>query len=126
MAVDEAERWTVTIDVPEEAELVEAGERFELSVREDETILSAARADGLWLPADCQQGWCITCAARLEEGEVDMSAARRYYDSDEAAGYVLTCVAKPRSDLRLVVGQSDALLQVRADNDQPPGRSKLN
>jgi len=122
---DTTERWSVTIEVPDDADMDEAGEAFELSVREDESILAAARAAGLWLPADCQQGWCITCASHLVEGEVDMSAARRYYDTDRAAGYVLPCVAKPRSDVRLVVDQYDAMLRVRADNDQPPGRSKL-
>lgn len=49
-------------------------------------------------PADCQQGWCTTCAAELPDGEVDQSLARRYFDADEEPGLILTCVARPRSD----------------------------
>ncbi|WP_368085857.1 2Fe-2S iron-sulfur cluster-binding protein [Haladaptatus paucihalophilus] len=33
-------------------------------------ILAAARCEGVWLPADCQQGWCTTCAGRVVDGEV--------------------------------------------------------
>ena len=126
MSDDSSRTWTVEIEIPESSELDEAGETLEFGVDDDEYILSSVRSQGLWLPADCQQGWCITCAARLEEGEVDVSDAKRYYDSDRDAGYVLTCVAKPRSDVTLVVDQYDELLRVRANNDQPPGRSKLD
>ena len=116
--------WTVTIVVPETASLDVAGETFDLDVREDETILAAARSAGVWLPADCQQGWCTTCAARLVEGEVVHPNARRYYDEDREAGFVLPCTAKPRADTTIVVGQYDEFLDFRAAHDRPPGNSK--
>lgn len=115
---------TVEIVVPEDADLPEAGETVEITVDESETILGVARASGVWLPADCQQGWCTTCAARLEEGEVDQLTARRYYAVDEERDFVLTCTAKPRSDLRIVACQHDAILDHRAAHDLPPGSSK--
>lgn len=115
---------TVEIVVPEDADLPESGETIELTVPESETILGVARASGLWLPADCQQGWCTTCAARLESGEVDQSTARRYYATDEEEGFILTCTAKPRSDLRLTACQHEAILDHRAEHDLPPGSSK--
>ena len=120
------ETWTVTIVVPAESSLDGAGETFELDVNTDETILAAARAAGVWLPADCQQGWCTTCAARLADGDVDHTNARRYYDEDSAAGYVLPCTAKPRTDSTVVVDQYDDFLEFRAANDRPPGNSKLD
>ncbi|GAB7020233.1 2Fe-2S iron-sulfur cluster-binding protein [Halostagnicola sp. A-GB9-2] len=117
--------WTVELRVPDEADLDAAGESRTLEVREDQSILAAARSAGIWLSADCQQGWCITCAAKLLEGEVDHSNAKRYYPSDDEAGFVLTCVGQPRSDLVLEVEQYDELLRHRAEHDKPPGRSKL-
>lgn len=120
-----ATTWEVELRVPDDADLESAGESRTIEVREDEAILSAARSEGIWLSADCQQGWCITCGARLLEGAVDHSQAKRYYSEDEAAGFVLTCVARPRSDLVLEVEQYDAMLEHRADHDKPPGRSKL-
>ncbi|MFC6769822.1 2Fe-2S iron-sulfur cluster-binding protein [Natrinema soli] len=117
--------WDVELRVPEDADLDATGESRTIEVREDQAILAAARAADLWLSADCQQGWCITCGAKLLEGEVDHSRAKRYYPEDEAAGFVLTCVARPRSDCVIEVERSDELLRHRADHDRPPGRSKL-
>ena len=121
----DATTWDVELRIPEDADLEAAGESRTIEVREDQAVLAAARSTGIWLSADCQQGWCITCAARLVEGEVDHSAAKRYYPEDEDAGFVLTCVARPRSDLVLEVERHDEMLRHRADHDRPPGRSKL-
>lgn len=120
-----SDEWTVTLRVPADADLEAAGETVSLRVREDETILRGARDAGVWLPADCQQGWCIGCAARLVEGELDNTNAKRYYEEDRKAGYVLPCVAEPRSDVELEMCQYDEMLHHRAENDRPPGRSKL-
>ncbi|MDL0128799.1 2Fe-2S iron-sulfur cluster binding domain-containing protein [Halobacterium salinarum] len=119
------ETWTVTIVVPEASSLDAAGETFDVDVSEDETILAAARSAGVWLPADCQQGWCTACAARLVDGDVVHPNARRYYDEDREAGYVLACTAKPRADTTLVVDQYDDFLAFRAAHDNPPGNAKL-
>jgi ferredoxin len=118
------ETWTVTVVVPEESSLDGAGETYDLEVAEDETVLAAARSAGVWLPADCQQGWCTTCAARIVDGEVAHPNAKRYDDQDREAGYVLPCTATPRADTTLVVDQYDAFLEFRAANDRPPGNAK--
>jgi ferredoxin len=117
---------TVAIEIPEDADADEAGQVVELQVAETDSILAEARSRGLWLPADCQQGWCTTCAARLQAGTVDQADARRYYPVDEGAGFVLTCVAKPRSDLDLVSHQHEAMLLHRARHGLPPGSAKLD
>lgn len=126
MTDDGSRTYTVTLEVPEDSELEEAGETHSIEVPDDEYILSRARAEGIWLPADCQQGWCVTCAGRLREGEVDQHDARRYYEEDEDAGYVLLCTAKPRSDCVVEVETYDEMLRHRADHDLPPGASKLD
>lgn len=94
------------------------------AVDEDQYVLGAARDGGVWLPADCQQGWCTTCAAELLAGEVDQSDARRYFDEDREADLFLPCTAKPRSDLRLRACQHGTMLDHRADHDLPPGDAK--
>ncbi|PCR90014.1 2Fe-2S iron-sulfur cluster-binding protein [Natrinema ejinorense] len=121
----ESTTWDVELRVPDDAELALAGESRTIEVRADQSILSAARAADIWLSADCQQGWCITCGATLLSGEVDHSRAKRYYPEDEAANFVLTCVARPRADCVIEVERYGELLQHRADHDRPPGRSKL-
>lgn len=78
-------RWSVELLVPEDADIGAAGESRTVEVGEDESILAAGRAAGLWLSADCQQGRCITCGAKVLSDEVDHSRAKRYYPEDEEA-----------------------------------------
>lgn len=118
--------YSVEIVVPEEADSERAGETVEVQVNEDDYVLAAARSQDVWLAADCQQGWCTTCAAELLEGEVDQSDAKRYFESDEEADMILPCTAKPRSDLKMRAFQYDEMLEHRAENDNPPGKSKLS
>ena len=76
-------------------------------------VLHAALERGVDLPYLCLQGWCVTCAGRLLEGEVDQSASRRFYPEDRAAGFCLPCTARPRSDLKVLTHQKEAMRQHR-------------
>lgn len=125
MSDTDADVWDVTLEIPADADIERAGETHTIRVGSDEYILAAAREYGLWVPADCRQGWCITCAAKILRGDVDHSDAKRYDAEDADAGFALICTAKPRSDVTLEVGAYDELLRHRADTDRPPGRSKL-
>lgn len=116
--------YDVDVEVPADCGIDAAGESVSIAVDESESVLSAACDAGVWLPADRQQGWCTTCAGALLSGEVDQSRARRYYDVDREAGLILTCTARPRSDLVIRACQHDAMLDHRAAHDLPPGRSK--
>ncbi|WP_232688531.1 2Fe-2S iron-sulfur cluster-binding protein [Halobacterium zhouii] len=116
--------YTVTLDIPADAGIEQAGETVTVEVDEDEYVLWAAREAGVWLPADCQQGWCCTCAAKRLDGVLDHSDARRYYDVDAAADFVLPCRATPDSDCHLRAFQYEEMLDHRADHDLPPGNSK--
>lgn len=115
----------VVLEVPADCDVegVAAGGTATITVPEHEYVLAAARAQDVWLPADCQRGWCTTCAAQRLAGEVDQADATRYYESDREADLVLLCTAKPLSDCRFRVCQEEAMLAERTRQDKPPGRS---
>ncbi|MEC5290015.1 2Fe-2S iron-sulfur cluster-binding protein [Aurantimonas sp. C2-6-R+9] len=75
-----------------------------LDVSEDQPILDAAEAAGLVLPVACRYGGCITCAARLISGKVRQPKGTALNRRQSAAGYILLCVARPRSDCVIAVG----------------------
>ena len=112
--------FSVEIEVPDDCDMEQAGETVRVEVSENEYVLAAARAAGVWLPAFCQQGWCTTCAAELLEGEIDQSDSRRYYDVDAEANLVLPCTGTPESDLRIRACQHDEMLAHRDAHDLPP------
>jgi ferredoxin len=99
------------------------GERqVRVAVRDDRYLLDAANEAGLDLPYMCLQGWCTTCAGCVLEGRVDQSEARRLYPQDEAAGFVLLCSAFPRSDLRILTHQREAMRSHRRAHGLPAPR----
>ena len=78
------------------------GQRLE--VGDDATLLVTLEAHGVSLPYGCRYGGCISCAAKLLEGEVDQSEGVALNGRQIRDGYVLLCVARPRSDCTLAVG----------------------
>ena len=67
-------------------------------------LLSELRSQGLDLPYGCQYGGCITCAAKLINGEVDQKSQVALNNRQINNGYVILCVARPVSDCTLDVG----------------------
>jgi len=78
------------------------GQCFE--VDGDAPLLGSLEAHGVSLPYGCRYGGCISCAARLLDGEVDQSEGVALNGRQIHDGYVLLCVARPQSDCTLDVG----------------------
>ena len=77
------------------------GKTHTIQVPEDKIILQAAYAAGLDLPSSCNAGVCTTCAAQILSGTVDQSDGMGISPEVQQQGYVLLCVAHPRSDLQI-------------------------
>lgn len=88
-------------------EILHHGHSRTLSVADDQTILAAAQEASLDLPSSCNAGVCTTCAAKLISGTVDQSGGMGVSTELQAEGYVLLCVAYPRSDIRLESSKED-------------------
>lgn len=68
-------------------------------------VLEAALAAGINLPHSCKAGQCSSCRAELRSGEIAYPDGRRppgLGAAEAAAGRVLLCQARARSDLVLV------------------------
>ena len=80
--------------------------------KSDQTVLEAAADANLELPSSCLVGMCCTCAAFLKEGSVDMDAMGLKSELQDE-GYVLLCQAYPKSDLKIIANQFDAVWEQR-------------
>ena len=69
-----------------------------LSVRADQSIYQAALSAGIQLPIGCDYGGCITCAAKLVQGSVRQPGATALNKRQSQAGYILLCVAQPKTN----------------------------
>ena len=74
------------------------------SVNGRRPLLEQLREQGVDLPYGCKYGGCITCAAKLLEGNIDQRRQIALNNRQIANGYVILCVARARSDIRLEVG----------------------
>ncbi|WP_306150886.1 hybrid-cluster NAD(P)-dependent oxidoreductase [Roseovarius sp. MMSF_3281] len=84
--------------VPDEdtrAEITFIGSGVTAKVAETDTILGAARANGLNIPSGCTFGVCGTCKVRKTAGEVHMVHNGGISEDDIAEGYVLACCSHP-------------------------------
>ncbi|MEA5580320.1 2Fe-2S iron-sulfur cluster-binding protein [Nodularia harveyana UHCC-0300] len=99
-------------------EIKHQGEIHTLQVPEDETILSVAEAAGLGFPNSCNAGVCTTCAGQITEGTVDQSDGMGVSSELQKQGYVLLCIAYPRSDLKIETEKEDIVYQLQFGKDK--------
>ena len=74
------------------------------SVNGRRPLLEQRRDQGVDLPYGCEYGGCITCAAKLLEGNIDQRRQVALNNRQIANGYVILCVARAISDITLEVG----------------------
>lgn len=78
------------------------GATYEVDARRP--LLDTLRANGVDLPYGCQYGGCITCAAKLTQGEVNQTRQVALNNRQITDGYIILCVARPVTDITLEVG----------------------
>jgi len=80
---------------------------FTVSVPSGKIILDTAETQGVSIPYSCRAGSCSSCIGKLTKGQVDQSGQIFLNDKQIDAGYVLTCVATPLSDIEVEVDIED-------------------
>ena len=73
-------------------------------VRGRRPLLDELRDQGVDLPFGCKYGGCITCAAKLIDGEIDQRSQVALNNRQIADGYVSLCVARAKTDCVLEIG----------------------
>ena len=73
-------------------------------VKGTKPLLLELRSQGLDLPYGCQYGGCITCAAKLINGEVDQRSQVALNNRQINDGYVVLCVARAKTDCTFEIG----------------------
>jgi ferredoxin len=67
-------------------------------------LLDSLREQGVDLPYGCKYGGCITCAAKLTSGKIDQRRQVALNNRQINDGYIILCVARPKSDCTLEIG----------------------
>jgi ring-1,2-phenylacetyl-CoA epoxidase subunit PaaE len=79
------------------------GDEFEFPLRNDgDFILDASIENGADAPFSCKGAVCCTCKAQVIEGKATMDMNYSLSDEEVEEGFILTCQARPASDILVV------------------------
>ena len=87
--------WTITV-------ANKGGATFDVDA--SRPLLETLEEQGVDLPYGCRYGGCITCAAKVTDGQVDQAEQVALNNRQLNNGYVVLCVARPVSNCTLEVG----------------------
>ncbi len=100
---------TTPVDVPENAKATKSGlslvkvsldgELIEFTTDGKKPILDELIAMKKNPPYSCTSGACSSCMAKVTSGKVTMEVCYALDDDEVEAGYILTCQARPESDV---------------------------
>ncbi|PCE66039.1 ferredoxin--NADP reductase [Sediminicola luteus] len=74
------------------------GEKINVPMKEDQTILRALIEAGKEPPYSCEGGVCSTCVCKLESGKVHMKANMTLDEKEVAQGFILSCQSLPLTE----------------------------
>ncbi|GGH68506.1 ring-1,2-phenylacetyl-CoA epoxidase subunit PaaE [Filimonas zeae] len=80
---------------PHQVQLHIANQVHQLTVQYPNSILAAAKAQGIPLPYSCEAGRCGSCTATCTKGDIWMAYNEVLMDDEIARGRVLTCQGYP-------------------------------
>lgn len=100
--------FTVTLKNPDGDQVVEYDPASDMYLLDYLDELDNAD-DFAELPYACRAGSCSACAGKVVSGTVDASGCGFLDEEQKAAGWILTCTAKPTSDVVIETHQEDNL-----------------
>ena len=80
-------------------------ETFSFLCSETQDVISAAKMNGIDLPNSCCSGVCTSCSSMILQGSVEQEDAMGLNDDLREKGFALLCVAYPKSDLHVIIGE---------------------
>jgi ferredoxin-NADP reductase len=85
--------------------LSKRGSTHDVIAAAGQTILEAGLGAGLDLDFSCAMGGCGACRVKRIEGEIEMEEPNCLTDTERAAGYVLACVGRAKSQCSVEIAR---------------------